>query len=187
MPEEFSLSLQRELRHLEERATFLEGELKTLILLVKELRHLEERVVFLEGELKTLILLVKSLLGNGTKKAKSGVLFFINAKGEMKMDLTVQLADTPLRAFLAEFDGPNGTGNPVPGIGPTTYSSSDPTVATVDPVSGFLKYLKAGVTTITGLNSGNQITASGVLSVISGIAQSGTLQFLSQASATAAR
>jgi len=114
------------------------------------------------------------------KKAVSAVLFFEDSKGELSMDVTVHLNDSPLKAVQVEFDGPNGSGNSVPNIGPTSYTSSDPTVATVDPVSGFLKYLKAGVTTITGLNAGNGLTSSGVLSVISGLAQSAELQFVSQ-------
>jgi hypothetical protein len=118
--------------------------------------------------------------------SRSAKLLFVNSKGEEFMDVTVHLTDAPLRAFLAEFDGPAGTGNQVPGIGPTSYTSSDPTVATVDPVSGNLKYLKAGSTTIVGLNAGNQLTASGVLSVISGIAQSAVLQFLAQLAPAAA-
>jgi hypothetical protein len=96
------------------------------------------------------------------------------------MDVTVHLNDTPLTAVLVEFDGPNGTGNQVPSIGPDTYLSSDPTVATIDAASGNLTYVKAGVTTITGLNSGNGLTASGVLTIISGLAQSAVLNFVAQ-------
>lgn len=118
------------------------------------------------------------------RNAQSSTLFFVNSKGEFLMDVTVHLNDTPLRAFLAEFDGPNKTGNLVPGIGPTSYTSSDPSVATVDPVTGNLVYLKQGQTTVTGLNSGNQLTNSGVLTIISGTAQSSDLQFIAQASTT---
>jgi hypothetical protein len=119
-------------------------------------------------------------------KAVSAVLVFLHQhqqsdnKENFIMNVTVHLNDKPLRAFLAEFDGPNGTGNLVPGIGPTSYTSSDPSVATVDPVSGNLVYLKAGQTTIVGLNAGNQLTNSGILTIISGTAQSSDLQFLAQ-------
>jgi hypothetical protein len=113
-------------------------------------------------------------------KAQSSTLFFVNSKGEFLMDVTVHINDAPLRAFLAEFLGPNGTGTPVAGIGPTSYTSSDPTVATVDPVTGNLVYLKEGQTTIVGLNAGNQLTNSGILTIISGVAQSSVLQFLAQ-------
>jgi len=113
-----------------------------------------------------------------TGLAKSASLVFENAQGDTHMDVTVHLNDKPLTAVLVEFDGPNGTGNQVPSIGPDTYLSSDPTVATVDPASGNLAYIKAGVTTITGLNSGNGLTAAGVLTIISGLAQSAVLNFV---------
>jgi hypothetical protein len=116
-------------------------------------------------------------------KAVSAVLFFKskNSKGESTaMNVTVHLNDVPLAAQQVEFDGPGGTGNIVPNIGPTSYTSSDPTTATVDPVSGNLAYLKAGVVTITGLNSGNGLTASGILTIISGLAQSAVLNFVAQ-------
>jgi hypothetical protein len=116
-------------------------------------------------------------------KALSSSLVFVDSKGEFHMDVTVHLNDPPLRAFLAEFDGPNKTGNLVPGIGPTSYTISDPTIATVDPVTGNLVYLKQGQATVVGLNAGNQLTSSGVLTIISGVAQSADLQFIAQASA----
>jgi hypothetical protein len=113
-------------------------------------------------------------------KHRFAFLIFTNSKGDVKMDVSVHLTDTPLKAVLIEWDGPNGTGNQVASVGPTSFLSSDPTVATVDPVSGNLVYKKAGVTTITGLNSGNQMTASGQLTIISGVAQSATIQFQAQ-------
>jgi hypothetical protein len=133
---------------------------------------LEELFDFLSGEV-------------GSNPAVSGTLFFKNSRGEYLMDVQVHVNDAPLKAVLVEFDGPNGTGNIVPGTGPTSYTSSDPTIATIDPSSGNLVYLKAGVTTITGLNSGNGQTASGVLTVISGVAQSAVLQFQAQTPAVA--
>jgi ALTTAQ repeat-containing protein len=130
-----------------------------------------------------------SLTGH-TCRAVSATLFFVqqnsqSLKGAIPMNVSVHLTDPPLAASLVEYDGPNATGNIVPSVGPTSFLSSDPTVATVDPVTGNLAYLKAGTTTITGLNSGNGMTASGVLTVISGVAQSASLQFISQAAAAA--
>jgi hypothetical protein len=118
-------------------------------------------------------------------KALSSSLVFVDSKGEEFMDVTVHLNDPPLRAALVEFDGPNGAGNIVPGIGPTSYTSADPTVATVDPVTGNLAYLKAGQTLITGKNSGNGMTATGNLTVISGAAQSAALEFIAQSASGA--
>lgn len=97
------------------------------------------------------------------------------------MDVTVRQSDKPLRAALVEFDGPNGTGNVIPAVGVSSFSSSDPTVATVDALTGALAYQKAGVTVITGTNPGNGISASGTLTVIPGLAISAQLQFVSAA------
>jgi hypothetical protein len=95
------------------------------------------------------------------------------------MDITVHLNDKPLKAALVEFDGANGVGDVVPAVGAPAYTSSDPTIATVDPATGVLAYIKAGFTTITGTDPGNQMTASGVLTVTAGLAVSATLQFIS--------
>lgn len=95
------------------------------------------------------------------------------------MDVTVHRNDKPLKAALVEFDGPNGTGNVLPAIGATSYSSSDTSIATVDSVTGALTYVKAGTTTITGTNPGNGIAASGSLTIIPGLAVSAQLQFVS--------
>jgi uncharacterized protein YjdB len=95
------------------------------------------------------------------------------------MDITVQLNDKPLKAALVEFDGVNGTGDVVPAIVAPTYSSSDPTVATVDAATGQLAYLKAGFTAISGTDPGNAMTASGTLTVSAGLAVSAQLQFIS--------
>lgn len=123
------------------------------------------------------------LLHCRSKVAVSSILTFVDKKGDsFNMDITVHINDSPLAAFLAEFDGPNGTGNPVPGIGPTTYLSADPTVATVDPTTGQLAYLKAGSTVISGKNAGNGMNASGTLTIISGAAQSAVLEFVTPGS-----
>jgi hypothetical protein len=114
------------------------------------------------------------------QKALSATLYFRDSIGELLMNVTVHLNDAPLAAVQVEFDGPGGTGNIVPNIGPTSYTSSDPTVATVDPVTGNLAYLKAGVTTITGVNAGNGLTSSGTLTIISGLALSAELEFVNQ-------
>lgn len=118
-------------------------------------------------------------------KAASAVLYFRDLKGELLMDVTVHLNDVALVAQQVEFDGPNGTGNIVANIGPTSYTSADPTIATVDPVSGQLKYLKAGTVAISGLNAGNQLSSVGNLTIISGLAQSAEMQFVSAAAAAA--
>jgi Immunoglobulin domain/Bacterial Ig-like domain (group 2) len=133
-------------------------------------------------QLFEIILLLLSQQGAG--KAQSSVLFFKDKQGDLLMNVSVHLNDPALAAILIEFDGPNGTGNQVASVGPTSYTSSDPTVATVDPNTGNLTYLKQGQTTITGKNSGNGMTASGILTIISGVAQSAVLEFVAQSGGT---
>jgi hypothetical protein len=95
------------------------------------------------------------------------------------MDITVHINDKPLKAALVEFDGASGTGDVVPAIGVLAYTSSDPTVATVDAATGQLAYLKPGFTTISGTDPGNSMTATGILTVSAGLAVSAQLQFIS--------
>ncbi len=95
------------------------------------------------------------------------------------MDITVHVNDKPLKAALVEFDGPNGTGNVVPAAGALAYASSDPTVATVDATTGQLAYLKAGVSTISGSDAGNTMSATGILTITAGLPVSAQLQFIS--------
>lgn len=78
-------------------------------------------------------------------------------------------------AVLHEFDGLNGTGNEVAPIGPVSYTSSDTTVATVDPSSGLVTAVAAGTATITGTDAGNGLTASDTVSDTAVVAQSATL------------
>lgn len=90
------------------------------------------------------------------------------------MPLTVHLNDKPGIASYQEFDGPGGTGNKVPPTGAVAYASDAPAVATVDPATGQLAYLSAGVATISGSDGGN-LPASDVLTVVASVAVSATL------------
>lgn len=108
------------------------------------------------------------------RTAVSSVLKFQTLEGETTMPLTVHVNDVPGKAIYQEFDGPNGTGNKVPPTGTVTYSSSDPTVATVDPITGALAYLKAGSTVISASDAGN-LPASDTLTVTAAPAASSTL------------
>lgn len=78
-------------------------------------------------------------------------------------------------ALLHEFDGLNGTGNELAPIGPVSYSSSDPTIATVDPSSGLVTAVAPGTVTITGTDAGNGLSASDSVSDSAVVAQSATL------------
>lgn len=149
-----------------ERKMDLSGIIQLLIGIERRLEHIERRLRKLE----------QAVFHHAAKSAR--LLFFVNlnSKGGT-MDTTVHITDAPLTASLVEFDGPNGTGNKVVPIGPTTYSSSDLSIATVDANTGKLTYVKEGQATITALDSGNRLTASAILTIISGLAQSATLEF----------
>lgn len=99
------------------------------------------------------------------------VLMFYNysAKGA-RMPATIQVGQTAT-AVLHEFE----SGTEVPPIGPVTYSSSDPTVATVDPSSGVCTGVAAGSCAITGSDSGNGLSASDSLTVTSVVLRTATL------------
>lgn len=125
----------------------------------KILRRMEHRLERLEDELG---------IGFGNGEAQSATLVFQNSNGG-KMDTTAHVSDAPLKAVLTEFDGAGGTGNKVPPSQSVQYTSSDPTVATVDAATGQLAYLKAGATTVAGLDPGNGISASSVLTLIADV------------------
>jgi len=110
------------------------------------------------------------------KPAVSATLVFQNSEGE-PMDLSAHVNDVPGIAIFQEFDGPGGTGNPVPAIGPVSFVSDTPAVATVDPATGQLTYISAGTAKITGTDAGNGLTASATLTLNASVApaQSATL------------
>lgn len=91
------------------------------------------------------------------------------------MPLTVHINDTPGSASFQEFSGAGGTGIVVPPVGAVTFASDNTAVATVDPTSGLLAYLSAGVANISGSDAGNSLTASDVLTVSAATAVSAVL------------
>lgn len=91
------------------------------------------------------------------------------------MPFIVHLYDPlPAVAVYKQFDV-SGYEVPPSAPGAVVYSSSDPNIATVDPASGVLTYIKAGVTTITASDNGNLI-ASDSLTVIVNPAVMSTLK-----------
>lgn len=90
------------------------------------------------------------------------------------MPATIHVSGNGAQATFTEFDGPNGTGNVVPPVGPVVFSSSDPTIATVDP-GGKCTAVAPGSVTITGTDQGNTLTASDTLTVTAATAVSATL------------
>lgn len=108
------------------------------------------------------------------KHAESAQLYIKDAKGNRLMPATLAVGKTAT-AVLHEFDGPNGTGNELPPVGPVSYSSSDPSIATVDPTSGLITAVAPGTVTITGTDAGNGLSASDTVSDSAPVAQSATL------------
>ena len=77
-------------------------------------------------------------------------------------------------AVWQEFSGPSGTGDKLPPAGAVTFTSSDPSVATVDPSSGLVTAVAVGSVTISGQDAANGLTASDTVTVTE-TAQSATL------------
>ena len=94
-------------------------------------------------------------------RAKSATLTF---KGDITMPATIQIGKQAQAAFT-EFDGPNGTGNPVKPVGNVIFESDNTAVATVDPSTGVATGVSGGTANISGLDQGNNLSASDVLTV----------------------
>jgi uncharacterized protein YjdB len=75
------------------------------------------------------------------------------------MPATLQVGQAATCSFK-EWTQPNGGGVEIAPIGPVVFSSSDPTVATVDPATGNIKAVGVGVVTITATDNGNQLSAT---------------------------
>lgn len=115
-------------------------------------------------------LIREALQANGPAKFAKLILF--DSKGIIKMPATIAIGKTAT-AVLQEFVVAGGPA--VPNVGPVVYSSSDPTIATVDPSSGLVTAIAAGVATITGLDQGNSLTASDTVSDTAPVATVATL------------
>lgn len=142
---------------------------------IQELRHnlaaVEVRIHRAEREIRHLRKAVRELLG---RLERSATLTFINSKTGETMPLTAHVNDVSGTFVFTEFDGPAGTGGKVPPIGPVTNTSDNTSVAVVDPTSGQLAYIGPGVANITGLDAGNGLTASDVLTLTANVAVSAT-------------
>jgi hypothetical protein len=91
------------------------------------------------------------------KHATFARLYIIDSKGNRLMPAQLLIGQTAT-AVLHEFVSQGGA--ELAPIGPVSYSSSDPTIATVDPASGLITAVAPGTATITGLDGGNSLTAS---------------------------
>lgn len=104
--------------------------------------------------------------------AHSAMLIITTGGNKMPADILVGQSAT---AVLHEFTGPGGTGMEVAPIGPVTYSTSDNTVASIDPTTGNIIGVAPGTATITGSDAGNGLTASDTVNVHAATAVSATL------------
>lgn len=119
--------------------------------------------------------------------AKSLVVQIHDLKGNI-MSASLQIGQTAT-AVATEWSGPNGTGTILPPAGPIAFSSSDPTIATVDPVSGLVTAVGVGTATITGTDATNGLSGSDTASVSSApvTAQSLTVVVTANASSPSRR
>lgn len=114
---------------------------------------------------------IRAELREQRPKAKSATL----SLGGNKMPLTINVGGKATAAPPAfkEWDGPNGTGNQVPPVGPLNYTSDNTAVATID-TSGAIAGVAAGTANITVTDAGNNLSATDVLTV-QAVAVSATL------------
>lgn len=117
------------------------------VALIEVLSDIAEGISDLVGEVHELRAIFKP-------KAQSATLTII---GE---NMATILVGKTAQAVWQEFSGPNGTGDKLPTAGAVTYSSSDPTIATVDPSSGLITAVALGTATISGTDAANSLTAS---------------------------
>jgi hypothetical protein len=69
------------------------------------------------------------------------------------MPATIQVGGSGAKAIYQEFDGPNGTGNPVKPVGTVAFASDNPSVATVDQ-QGNVTAVSPGTANISASDSG---------------------------------
>jgi hypothetical protein len=91
------------------------------------------------------------------------------------MPASIAIGGKGAQAVFTEFSGLAGTGTVIAPVAPIAFSSSDPTIATVDPVSGAIVAVAVGTATITGTDSGSSLSASDTVTVTPELAQSATL------------
>jgi hypothetical protein len=94
-------------------------------------------------------------------------------RGDHVMPATLLVGKTA-QAVWQEFSGPNGTGDKLPPAGAVSFTSSDPSIATVDPSSGLITAVAMGTVTISGSDAANNLTASDTAAVTE-VATSATL------------
>ena len=94
--------------------------------------------------------------------------------GDGDMPATIMVGGNGAQATFTEWTGPNGTGSAVAPVGTVQFTSDNTAIATVDS-SGKVTAVAPGSATITGTDSGNNLSASDVLTVTGASAVSATL------------
>lgn len=91
---------------------------------------------------------------------------------DMGAPASIHLNSTTAQVTFQEFDGPNGTGNPLPPVGPMSYASDTPATLTVDPASGKISPVAVGTATITTTDTGNGLSDTNLVTVVADTAES---------------
>jgi hypothetical protein len=92
----------------------------------------------------------------------------LKAKGSAA---SIHINSTTAQVTFQEFDGPNGSGNPVPPVGPVAFLSDTPATLTVDS-NGKITPVAVGTATITTTDTGNSLSDSNFVTVTAALAQS---------------
>jgi hypothetical protein len=106
------------------------------------------------------ILAVCQLIYEAVRARLSATLTFKGAS----MPATILVGKTA-QAVWQEWSGPNGTGDKLPPAGAISFTTSDGTIASVDPGSGLITGVAVGTATISGADAANGLTASDSLTV----------------------
>jgi len=114
-------------------------------------------IIVLVGFDIIIILLLLRLLSEHTPVQSARLTISID--GAQSMPATFQIGvNTSAVAVLTE--------SPNPPVGPVSYASDNPAAATIDPASGVITIVAAGVANISGTDAGNGVTASDPLTVL---------------------
>lgn len=96
----------------------------------------------------------------------------VNGEPIMGAPASIHVNSTTAQVIFQEFDGPNGTGNKVPPVGPMSFTSDTPATLTVDPASGKISPVAIGTATVTTLDTGNGLSDTNLVTVSAAAAQS---------------
>jgi hypothetical protein len=102
--------------------------------------------------------------------AQSARLTIKNSEGVLLMPATIAVGGTGAIAVFTEWSLPNGGGVAVPPITAPSFSSSNPSVASVD-LNGNITAVSAGEATITGEDPGNGLSATDTVTVTASTTQ----------------